>query len=246
MYHVHLVVAKMVCESSENSLHWTVSNATLADATLVFWVFCSIIFSMAGAPAKKKSVFAKRHLFLHSERVKMLAQGLFGFVFRRCPPSRIFFQFFELSTKAAFAKAAPWKPMPPKFGGWRFTPWIWGVKRQKSLVLQCILRVTPSIWGVKSVPSKFGGHWVFRAFDTLRNAGLWWSLRCFWPKLGSRCGELLRIPRPHWPSIALRLGTGDHWTGSPNQSIDQKGANLFKCCPPRLRFIQYRTGLEMP
>ena len=32
--------------------------------------------------------------------------GLFEFIYRRCPPSWIFFQFFELNTEAAFAKAA--------------------------------------------------------------------------------------------------------------------------------------------
>ena len=30
-------------------------------------------------------------------------------------------------------------PYPPKFGGWRFTPQIWGANLQKTLVLQCFL-----------------------------------------------------------------------------------------------------------
>ena len=36
-------------------------------------------------------------------------------------------------------------------------PQIWGVNLQKSLVLQCFLRVTPQIWGVKCSPPNFGG-----------------------------------------------------------------------------------------
>ena len=42
-----------------------------------------------------------------------------------------------------FYPPRPRKPTPPKFGGWRFTPQIWGVNLQKSLVLQCFLRVAP-------------------------------------------------------------------------------------------------------
>ena len=45
------------------------------------------------------------------------AQGFFGFIFRRCPPSReYFFQFFVLGAKAAFAGR-------PRFGS--VTVWGW-------------------------------------------------------------------------------------------------------------------------
>ena len=36
----------------------------------------------------------------------MLAQGLLNLFFQSCPPSRIFFKSFELSTKAEYAKVA--------------------------------------------------------------------------------------------------------------------------------------------
>ena len=84
----------------------TVSNATLADATLEFLIFCSIFFWMVGAPAKKKSAFAKAASIPARRHSENAGPRLFGFVFRRCPLSRIFFQFFELSTKAASTKAA--------------------------------------------------------------------------------------------------------------------------------------------
>ena len=69
-------------------------------------IFCSISFSMVGAPAKKKSAFAKAASIPAKRQSENAGPRLFGFIFRCCPPSRIFFQFLELSTKAAFAKAA--------------------------------------------------------------------------------------------------------------------------------------------
>ena len=97
-----------VKKSAKIPQNQTVSNATLVDATLVFWIFCSILFSTVGAPAKKKSAFAKKKAASMPARRQSENAGptVFGFIFRCCPPSRIFFQFFELSTKAAFAKAA--------------------------------------------------------------------------------------------------------------------------------------------
>ena len=64
--------------------------------------------SQKKATCEKEIRFSlKRHPFLHGDRVKMLAQGFSDLFFDAAPPlSRIFFQFFELSTKAAFAKAA--------------------------------------------------------------------------------------------------------------------------------------------
>ena len=63
---------------------------------------------MVGAPAKKESAFAKAASLPVRRQSENAGPRLFGFIFRRCPPSRrcFFFQFFELSTKAAFAKAA--------------------------------------------------------------------------------------------------------------------------------------------
>ena len=62
---------------------------------------------MVGAPAKNKnSLSLKRHLFPHGDRVKMLAQGFLDLFFDAAPHLEYFIQFFELSTKAAFAKAA--------------------------------------------------------------------------------------------------------------------------------------------
>ena len=51
----------------------------------------------------------KRHLFLHGDRAKKLAQGFLDLFFDAAPHLEDYFQFFELSclsTKAAFAKAA--------------------------------------------------------------------------------------------------------------------------------------------
>ena len=61
---------------------------------------------MVGAPAKKNPLSLKRHLFPHGDRVKMLAQGFLDLFFDAAPHLEYIFQFFELSTKAAFAKAA--------------------------------------------------------------------------------------------------------------------------------------------
>ena len=63
---------------------------------------------MVGAPALRirNPLSLKRHLFLHDDRVKMLAQGFLDLFFDAAPHLEYFFQFFELSAKAAFAKAA--------------------------------------------------------------------------------------------------------------------------------------------
>ena len=60
---------------------------------------CSILFLMGGCTCEKNVLSLQRHLFPHSDRVETLAQCFF-------PISNSFFQVFELSTKAAFAKAA--------------------------------------------------------------------------------------------------------------------------------------------
>ena len=54
---------------------------------------------------------------------------------------------------SAWKLLPPWKAMPPKFGGRRFTPpnlGGGGWNLQKWLVLQCLLRVTPQHLGVNS------------------------------------------------------------------------------------------------
>ena len=99
----------------------TVSNA-LADTTLVFWIFCSMLFSMVGAPANKKSTFAKA-ASIPRWQSENAGPRVFGFIFGRCPPSRIFFQFFELSTKAAFAKAA-FGTLQKKTSGRKTSAWF--------------------------------------------------------------------------------------------------------------------------
>ena len=54
---------------------------------------------MLGAPANKKSAFVNlRHLFLHGDRVKMLAQGFLDLFFDAAPHLEYFSNFFELST----------------------------------------------------------------------------------------------------------------------------------------------------
>ena len=55
---------------------------------------------------KRNPLSLKRYLFPARRQSENAGPRLFGFTFRCCPPSRIFFQCFELSTKAAFAKAA--------------------------------------------------------------------------------------------------------------------------------------------
>ena len=62
--------------SKKSTQNWTVSNATLADAPLVLWIFSSsILFPMVGAPSEKFALSLKRHLFPHGGRVKVQAQG---------------------------------------------------------------------------------------------------------------------------------------------------------------------------
>ena len=85
---------------------------------------------MVAALAKRNPLSLKRHLFLHGDRAKMLAQGFLDLFFDAAPHLEDFFQFFELSTKAAFAKAAfdtlrsliifrPFFPSGPKWGPYR-------------------------------------------------------------------------------------------------------------------------------
>ena len=61
---------------------------------------------MVGAPAKNKSAFAKAASIPARRQSEMLAQGFLELFFDAAPHLEYFFQFFELSTKAAFAKAA--------------------------------------------------------------------------------------------------------------------------------------------
>ena len=59
-----------------------------------------------GAPAKKRNPLSlKRHLFQHGDTVKMPAQGFLDLFFDAAPHLEYLFQLFELSAKAAFAKA---------------------------------------------------------------------------------------------------------------------------------------------
>ena len=61
---------------------------------------------MGCAPAKKKSAFTKAASTLARRQSENADPRLFGFIFRRSPYLEYFFQFLELSTKAAFAKVA--------------------------------------------------------------------------------------------------------------------------------------------
>ena len=62
-------------------------------------------FEGGGAPAEKKDPLSlKRYLFPHGDRVKMQTQGFLDLFFDAAH-LEYFFQLFELSTKAAFAKA---------------------------------------------------------------------------------------------------------------------------------------------
>ena len=62
---------------------------------------------MVGAPAKKKPAFAKAASIPARRQSENAGPRLFWIYSSMLPPiSNIFFRFFELSTKAAFAKAA--------------------------------------------------------------------------------------------------------------------------------------------
>ena len=84
---------------------WTLSDATLARRHLKSLIFVQLYFRWR-VHLRKENCSHSSGICSHTVTVKMLAPGFFVFIFRRCPPSRMFFQFFELSTKAAFAKAA--------------------------------------------------------------------------------------------------------------------------------------------
>ena len=53
------------------------------------------LFSMVGAPAKKKSAFAKAASIPARRQSENADPRLFGFIFRRRPPSRRFFPIFR-------------------------------------------------------------------------------------------------------------------------------------------------------
>ena len=72
----------------------------------MFSIFCSILFSRVGAPAKKKSAFAKAASIPARRQSENAGPRLFGFFFDAATHLEYFSNFFELSTKAAFAKAA--------------------------------------------------------------------------------------------------------------------------------------------
>ena len=63
-------------------------------------MFFNFIFKGVCTCKKKIALSPKRHLFPHGDRVKKWPKTL-GIFFRRGPPSRIIFQLFKLSTKAA-------------------------------------------------------------------------------------------------------------------------------------------------
>ena len=84
---------------------------------------------------KKIALSLKRHLFPHGSDAKMLAQGFLDLVFQRCSPSRIFSQFFELSTQAAFATAA--------FDTLRSLP----IRERKTHKHKRICRIVPGLGG---------------------------------------------------------------------------------------------------
>ena len=55
---------------------------------------------------RQNALSLKRHLFPHGGRAKIQAQGFLDLFFDATPHLEYFFKFFELNTKAAFAKAA--------------------------------------------------------------------------------------------------------------------------------------------
>ena len=65
----------------------TVSNTTLARRHLSVWIFCSILFSMGGAPAKKESAFTKAAYIPARRQSENAEPRLFGFILRRCTQS---------------------------------------------------------------------------------------------------------------------------------------------------------------
>ena len=77
--------------------------ATMISDSVVF--LCNFIFDGGGAPAKRNCAFTEAASIPARRESENAGPRLFGLTFRRCPPSRTFSPFFELSTKAAFAKA---------------------------------------------------------------------------------------------------------------------------------------------
>ena len=61
---------------------------------------------MVGAPAKTKCTLTKAASIPARRQSENTGPRILGFIFRRRPHLEFFFQFFELNTKAAFAKAA--------------------------------------------------------------------------------------------------------------------------------------------
>ena len=82
----------------------TVPNATLADATLVFWILNSVfLFQWSGHPGRTNRTLTKA-ASIPARRHK--GQGSLDLFFDAAPHLECCFQCFELSTKAAFAKEA--------------------------------------------------------------------------------------------------------------------------------------------
>ena len=52
----------------------------------------------------------------------------------------------------------PWKPIPPKFGGWRFTPKFGGWIFKKPLLYSVFWRALPKFWGWNFRPQNLGGY----------------------------------------------------------------------------------------
>ena len=116
----------------------TVSNATLADATWVFLIFCLILFSMVGVPANKKSAFTKAASIPARQQTECRDPKLFGFLFRRCPPSWMYFPIFRAQHESGkFAKAAfgtLWHRSNAPFSEIWFCASLWGSQASRDRV----------------------------------------------------------------------------------------------------------------
>ena len=73
----------------------TASNAALAKRYLSVCTSCSTLFSMGGTPAKRQLVFTAAASIPARRQSEIADPRLFGFIFRHCPPSRIFFQILQ-------------------------------------------------------------------------------------------------------------------------------------------------------
>ena len=124
-----------------------------ASSSLVLWIFCSILFSMVGAPANKKSTFAKAASIPVRWQSENAGPRVLDLFFDVAPHLEYVFQFFELSTKRHLLKLKPQKkhpPWPPGQGPLRnslcrFSLGVFSVREKRHLTLSNFLEICAEI-----------------------------------------------------------------------------------------------------